>query len=214
MKNVITIILVVAICTTSAIAATDYYHSETGARVFYAPSISTDGGVAFTIPLSEDFKTKLQVPRTSWNAKLNLCLLSVQVGAVEVHTGPYVNYVSDSMHVGKYYVEKRLEIGFGAMAVMHLSNIFNLGIGYGIGVTSTLFQMDVKWASHSIEIRPEFNIKTTVSDQFQVLIPIRATYAYNYLGLNAGIGFRWLHSKIMKAPVWLLQQQLKQKQKQ
>ncbi|MDD4396102.1 MAG: hypothetical protein PHT39_00850 [Sphaerochaetaceae bacterium] len=213
MKRFAFALILLAMLAMPLFAATDYYHSSTGARVFYAPSVSADGGATFTVPLSEEFKQKLQFPRTSWNATLNLSLLSVQIGTTEVHTGPFARYVSDSITYGRYKVDSRLEIGYSIMAVMHLSKVFSLGAGYQIGVTSTLAQMDVKWASHSIEIRPEFSFRTTVQDQFQIVIPIRATYAYDYLGVNVSVGFRWLHSKIMETPLWVLEQEQQNKNK-
>lgn len=207
MRKVAATVLLFACLTASLRAAASFYMAGDRPRLFYAPSISIDCGGTLTVPLSENMKSELKLPRSSASAALNLALLSVQIGPAEIHTGPFGMLVSDSIHVGSAYVSANFTIGYGLMVVFHPSQNFSLGIGYRLGISSTIVQSDVKRAVHIAELRPEINIKTFVEDNIQIVLPIRALYSVDYMTASVGIGIRWLHSRIMKAPLWLLEQQ-------
>lgn len=190
--------------------STSIYQTDSAYHVFYAPSAYADGGVNFFIPLSEELKTRLKVPRTSWTANLNLTLLSVQIGDFEVSTGPFGSYVAATPVAGGQYVEANYSFGFGAAVVYHMNRFFGVTAGYKIGFTSTVAQSDIKRGVHVFELRPAFTFYSGMENFFELVMPLRAAYSVDYVSVSVSIGVRWLYSKIMKAPIWLLEQQLQQ----
>lgn len=213
------LLLVAIIFSLNSATTQNIFETTSRYRVFYAPSAHADFGGFVTIPLSEAFKRDLKTPRTSLTAGVNLSIISVQIGNLEVTSGPVFYFVNNSMKEVKgksliHYVDKNYYLGYGVGGIYHFNNPFDLGFGYQIGYNSILSNKNVKRIAHIFELKAGYTFNVGLTSNWDVVVPLRFYYGTDYLGVSLSIGVRWFYSKIMKAPVWLLQQQQAAKNQQ
>jgi len=178
-------------------------------RLFFSPSIDISGGGIFTFGLSEQRKSELKIPRTSFGSRIELGILAAQLNKHEIQIGLVGQYITQSLPYGNYILSPFTSLGFTVNYIWHPNYDFGLAFGYSLLFLS--FEgNDYKGAAHEFFIIPEFTFTNNIENNFSVIFPLQVTYRKDLLTLGISIGFKWTKLTIMKAPVWLIKQQIAQ----
>ncbi|MFA7107672.1 MAG: hypothetical protein WC162_00870 [Sphaerochaetaceae bacterium] len=178
-------------------------------RLFFSPSIDISGGSIFTFGLSEQRIEELIIPRTSFGTRIELGLLAFQLNKHEFQMGLVGQYISKSLLYGSYIPKAFNSLGFTVNYIWHPNYQFGLAFGYSLLFLS-FEESEYKGAAHEFFVIPELTFTNNIENNFSVIFPIQITYRKDLLSLGLSIGFKWTKLTIMKAPIWLIKQQIAQ----